>query len=98
MGVVSRPRKMTMILRALGIAACFSLLACSSAESDGTKPPVDEDGPIDPTRDPARTVRIETTPFEVAPGVESLTCEFLEPLDRDLVVEGFGARQGSGGH
>jgi hypothetical protein len=43
-------------------------------------------------------MRVETHPIEVEPGADSITCEFMEPLDRDLVVSGFGARQARGGH
>jgi len=91
-----------MKLHAIGIAACLSLAACGSSDEsspnkDG-KQGVDEDAPIDPSKAAALTVRVETHPIMVEPGADSMTCEFMEPLDRDLVVSGFGARQARGGH
>lgn len=97
-----------MMRRALGMAACLSLFLFACSSPDSTKndngsvaknknEPVDV-GAIDPTRDEALTVHIETSPLEIAPGADSMTCEYLKPLDRDLVVTGFGAKQARGGH
>jgi hypothetical protein len=82
-----------MVLReTLGLVGLALVAGCSS--TDGNGPPPSEVSKHDETL----TVHFDTAANSVAPGAETMTCEYMAPLDRDLVVTGFGTKQAKGGH
>lgn len=76
--------------KTLALLPPFLIAACGSDSS----PEAPEPG----ARDERLTIHFATASNAVTPGAETMTCEYLEPLERDLVVKGFGTKQARGGH